>query len=146
MTRARDLADLGDSALGIESAWTSYTPTIKQGTTTLTVTITRAKYKQIGKTVYLSVFATNTSTGSAGTAIRVSHPSGLAPSNGSGDFTMGTFMYKDSGTAFYIGSVTTNGTDFVGYAHNSTDAIGASPSFTAANNDTVSLTVTYEVA
>ena len=143
-TAIETLGDSIDASLG--GAWTSYTPTIKQGTTTLTATITRAKYKQINKTVFLSVRAIITSTGSAGTVIRVSHPSGLAPLNGSSDFTMGSFFYQDTGTAFYVGSVTTDGTDFVGYAHNLTAGIGSAPSFTAANNDLVSLTVTYEVA
>ena len=149
MTRARDLADLGDSATGIESAWTSYTPTIKQGTTTLTATINRAKYKQIGKTVFLSVSATITQTGSAGTVIYVGIPSGLAPLNGSDGLTNGIFFYQDTGTAYYSGICSlsaANPTFFQGIAHNTANSIGNAPSFTAANTDIVSLTITYEVA
>jgi hypothetical protein len=140
----RSLGSAIDSSVG--GAWTSYTPTIKQGGTTLTATITRAKYKQINKTVFLSVRAIITSTGSAGTEIKISHPSGLAPLNAADNFTMGSFFYQDTGTAFYLGACTNNATEFLGYAHNTTSAIGFAPSFTAANNDVVSLTVTYEVA
>jgi hypothetical protein len=149
MSRARDIADWGDQVPNAETAWTSYTPTIKQGGTTLTATINRAKYKQIGKTVFLSVRATITQTGSAGAVVYVGIPSGLAPLNGSDGLTNGTFFYQDTGTAYYVGSCSlsvANPTFFQGIAHNTANSIGAAPSFTTANNDEVSLTVTYEVA
>jgi hypothetical protein len=142
-TAIETLGDAIDASLG--GAWTSYTPTIKQGTTTLTTTITRAKYKQINKTVFLSVLATITSTGSAGTVISVTAPSGLAPLNGAVTFTNGTFVYVDAGAAFYVGSCVYD-SGFSGIAHNLASLIGTAPSFTAANTDSVSITVTYEVA
>jgi hypothetical protein len=147
MTRARDLADLGDSALGIESAWTTFTPTLKQGATTLTATIAYAKYKQIGKTVFLQIDATITNTGATNGVITVNFPSGLTPINKTNESILGSMYIRDTGTAYYNGIVTSNGSVFLARAYGSTDSMGTNtPAFTLVNNDTVAIQVTYEVA
>lgn len=133
----------------LATAWTSYTPVLKQSSTTVTATVNYAKYKQIGKTVFLTVKLTSTGTGSAGGVIAVSAPSGLAPVLDTLESVHGTFGLLDAGTAYYHGFCAYNSANngFVGVAQGSGNAIGAnSPSITMAVNDTVMIHVTYEVA
>jgi len=129
-------------------AWTSYTPVWKQNTTTVPATVTYAKYKQIGKTVFLTVKLVSTGTGSAGGRIAVSAPTGLVPTLDSLESVHGTFGYLDAGTAYYHGfAYYTSTAGFGGIAQGSGDAMGAnSPSITVAVNDVVMIHVTYEVA
>ena len=133
---------------GTATAWTSYTPVLKQGSTTVSATVTYAKYKQIGKTVFLTVKLVSTGTGSAGGRIAVSAPTGLVPTLDSLESVHGNFGLLDAGTAYYHGfAYYTSTAGFGGIAQGSGDAIGAnSPSITMAVNDTVMIHVTYEVA
>jgi hypothetical protein len=132
---------------GTATAWTSFTPVIKQGATTLTATIAYARYKQIGKTVFLQVNATITNTGSTNGIISIDFPSGLTPVNNTNEPVWGTMYIRDTGSAYYMGVVTTNGSAFIARAHNSQDSMGANtPAFTLVNNDTLAIQVTYEVA
>jgi len=133
---------------GTATAWTSYTPVLKQGSTTVSATVNYAKYKQIGKTVFLTVKLTSTGTGSAGGRIGISAPTGLVPTLDSLESVHGNFGLLDAGTAFYHGfAYYTSERGFGGIAQGSGDAIGAnSPSITMAVNDTVMIHVTYEVA
>jgi hypothetical protein len=130
------------------TAWTSYTPVLKQGSTTVSATVTYAKYKQIGKTVFLTVKLVSTGTGSAGGRIGISAPTGFVPTLDSLESVHGNFGLLDAGTAFYHGfAYYTSDRGFGGLAQGSGDAIGAnSPSITMAVNDTVMIQVTYEVA
>ena len=132
----------------LSGAWTSYTPVLKQGSTTVSATVTYAKYKQIGKTVFLTVKLVSTGTGSAGGRIGISAPTGLVPTLDSLESVHGNFGLLDAGTAFYHGfAYYTSDRGFGGLAQNSGDAIGAnSPNITLAVNDTVMIHVTYEVA
>jgi len=102
MTFARDLANLADSATGIESAWTSYTPSWTAVTTNPVInngTIT-GKYKQIGKTVFFSVFVTMGSTTTYGTGEwRISLPVTAASAKG----VVVNLLALDSGAAWYHG-------------------------------------------
>lgn len=139
MTKARDLSVA-------PNAWTSYTPVLKQGTTTVSATVDYAKYMQVGKTVHLQVRVTATGTGSAGTEIFISPPSGLTPVN-THPSTIGTFMLLDAGTAYFVGVCSYFGTNIAGTSYNSQDFMGKnSPNMTIASNDQVSINVTYEVA
>jgi len=129
-------------------AWTSYTPVIKGGATTVSATIVYAKYIQIGKTVILQVQANVTSAGAASGRVTVSLPSTL-PTTVSGDMSInGSFSIKDSGTAYYSGSALAfSTTTIAGLGYNSVDAMGVSaPAMTLANGDTVSISIMYEVA
>ena len=132
---------------GTSTAWTTFTPVMKQGATTLTATISYARYKQIGKTVFLQVNATITNTGATNGVISIDFPSGLSPVNSANEPALGTMYIRDTGTAYYAGGVTSNVSAFIGRAHNSQDSMGANtPAFTLVNNDTVAIQVTYEVA
>jgi len=128
-------------------AWTSFTPVIKQGATTLTANVAYARYKKIGKTVFLQIDATITNTGSTNGAITIDVPSGVFPINSTNEGVLGNMYIRDTGTAFYAGIVATNGVIFFGRAYGSVNSMGASnPAFTLVNNDTVSIQVTYEVS
>jgi hypothetical protein len=130
---------------GIGEAWTSYTPVIKGGATTVTATITYAKYAQVNKVVWVRVNAIVTSAGAANGIISVSLP---IASTQTGDMTaVGTFVVKDSGTAYYFGAAILSGTNVVGQAFNSGNYMGdTQPAMTLANNDIVSFSICYEVA
>lgn len=140
-----DTTNLPISNIG--AAWTSYTPTIKGGATTVTATINYAKYSQIQKTVFVQVRATVTSAGAANGIISISLPSGLNPINQSDIATLGTFTIKDTGTALYMGAAICLSNVINGIAYNSPGLMGANvPSMTLANTDEVGISVVYEVA
>lgn len=133
----------------IGAAWESYTPTWKGGATTITNTITYAKYCRIQKLVIVSVALTATGAGAANGIITCSYPSGLAPANNSSYRPLGTILIHDSGTAFYGGitAVVYDSTTFSGMSYNQVNYIGnAGPTFTIASGDRFEATITYEVA
>jgi hypothetical protein len=131
---------------GIGEAWTSYTPVIKGGATTVTATINYAKYAQINKIVFVRVDATVTSAGAASGAVSVSLP--IASTQSSSNAVAGTFYIRDAGTAFFMGAAIIDTTTTVqGVAYNSGGYMGNNtPALTLANNDVISISVCYEVA
>ena len=144
-----DAIDATVFGLGVSGAWTSYTPTVRQGTTNVTPTVTYAKFKQVGKTVFVNVSVKATTTGSASTIINISVPSGKVPLTDGLQFTIGTFGMLDAGSAFYHGYCTylSSSGGFVGVANGGGNAMGAnSPGITVANNDEFYISVAYEVA
>lgn len=127
------------------SAWTSWTPTVRQGATTLSTTSNASTYIQYGKLVFIKGSIGITSTGSAGGRISVSSPIShtLVPVK----YSIGNLIYLDAGTAFYNASVTLDGSDgrFYGIVHSLADYLGTTPSFTAASGDSVHFTAAIEV-
>jgi hypothetical protein len=132
----------------IGAAWESYTPVIKGGATTVSATITYAKYVQIQKFVFVQVRAIVTSAGAVNGYISISLPTGLNAVTDSSTRVIGNFFVLDAGTAFYHGAaIASLSTTVQGVANNSVDYIGgSSPSMTLANNDIVAMSVCYEVA
>jgi len=125
------------------TGWTSYTPTITQGVT-LSKTVNYAKYKQIGKTLYVNISMTITSGGTAGNRIRTSLP---IPVISADVVVLGSGYYFDAGTAHYPGTAIIYDVNTVElYTHASANAIGASPGVTAANNDVMAYNLVYEIA
>jgi hypothetical protein len=125
------------------TGWTSYTPTITQGVT-LSKTVNYAKYKQIGKTIYVNISMTITSGGTAGNRIRTSLP---IPVISADIVVLGSGYYFDAGTAHYPGTAIIYDVNTVElYTHATANAIGASPGVTAANNDVMAYNLVYEVA
>lgn len=57
-----------------QSAWTAYTPTITAGTGAFTTVSATGRYKQIGKTVFVSMSITITNVGTAGTSVNATLP------------------------------------------------------------------------
>jgi hypothetical protein len=148
MTRARDLADWGDQAVNAESAWTTYTPTF----TNLTVgnSTVAARYKQIGKIVFVSMKFTRGSTGSIGTTPTMSLP----VTNATNGIFNGTTYYEDTGTQGFLGYllIGTNpsevyfGCQNVSGTYQTTAYISATVPFTWTTNDNINIQFYYEAA
>jgi hypothetical protein len=63
-------------------AWTAYTPTLAVDTGTITTSITNARYRQLGKTLFISLSISFTVTSGSPTEFRVTFPGGqVAPNN-----------------------------------------------------------------
>ena len=147
MTRARDLADWGDQAVNAESAWTTYTPTF----TNLTVgnSTVAARYKQIGKIVFVSMRFTRGSTGSIG-----STPTMSLPVNNDSDIGLmiGTPYYEDTGTQGFVGylllggNIVYFGQQNVSGTYPTTAYISATVPFTWTTNDNITVQFYYEAA
>jgi hypothetical protein len=136
---------------GIGEAWTSYTPVIKGGATTVTATIQYAQYQRINKLCYVQVLAQVTSTGATNGAISISLP--IAPVSLNIRLVRGNFFLDDSGVGIYSGNAVI--TSSYGQANSvsgfsagpTVDVMGAaSPAITLQNNDYVGFSVIYEVA
>jgi hypothetical protein len=135
---------------GIGEAWTSYTPVIKGGATTVTATLNYAKYAQVNKVVFVRVEATITSAGAANGDITVTlpvQPTGTLSSSS----VFGTFFILKSAVAFYQGAAILYGTSpsilCSGTSFNTGGFMGGTgPAITLGNNDKVAFTVSYEVA
>lgn len=131
----------------IGAAWESYTPTIKGGATTVTATINYAKYAQIQKTVFVNVDVTVTSAGAANGIITVSLPATLTPLSQNDTRVVGSFVVKDTGTAYYAGLAIASGGVIQGIAYNTANYMGAAtPAMTLANTDQIGISIIYEVA
>jgi hypothetical protein len=137
---------------GIGEAWTSYTPVIKGGTTTVTATITYARYARVNKLVFVQVLASITSTGAVNGAISIGLPSGLLPGVENVRLIRGSFLLDD-GTGIYTGgacitSAYGSHTAVVGFGGGPVvDAFGANnPAITLGSGDFVGCEVVYEVA
>ena len=74
MTRARDLANLADSAVDIESAWTTYTPVLTAQSGSFTTATVTGRYKRIGKLCIVQNRVTITTNGTAGAGVFVTAP------------------------------------------------------------------------
>ena len=131
---------------GIGEAWTSYTPTVKGGATTIGQTIVYAKYAVINKCVFVQALVTATSGGAASGAITFSLP--VTALTASDSRNIGTLFIKDSGTAFFMGAaMLTTTTTVMGLSYNSGGQMGAaSPTMTIASGDQISISVMYEIA
>ena len=133
------------SAVAPSATWTSYTPVIKGGATTVTATLEYAKYCQIGKLVFVQVRATATSNGSAG-AWTISAPSGLDPLVQSSTRTVGNFLCYILGN-FYHGHCIAQNNLFQGMAQGANDYMGQnSPVQTLSTGNIVAMSAFYEVA
>lgn len=130
-----------DDAVGM-GGWTTYTPTMTQSGT-VTATASRAKYVQIGKTVFVSVGLDVTGSGTGGNAIEVTLPVNFTAARG----CVGSFYYFDTGSTIYTGTVVGEGTNKVRfYVSGNGNPMGVNPNFAAANTDVLVFAVSYEVA
>ena len=131
----------------IAPAWTSYTPTVKGGATTVTTNIQYAKYLKINKLVFVQASIIVTSTGGTNGVITISLPSGLLPAAQNSRFTRGTFMLTDAGVGFYTGTAIIYSDNVYGMSGSAGDFMGANtPAMTLVNTDEVSFNIVYEVA
>jgi len=129
----------------IGAAWETYTPTLTQGVA-IAKTINYAKYCQIQKTIFVQILLTTTAGGIGGNIV-VSFPSGLTPVTLGETRAVGSFLIRDTGTAFYSGTCVANTGGFLGLAYGSTSNMGNNtPAFTIIANDQISISASYEVA
>lgn len=136
---------------GIGEAWTSYTPTIKGGATTVTSSVNYARFARVNKIVIVQVLVTVTSAGAVNGAITISLP--VEPTMLDVRLVRGSFFLDDNGVGIYSGNAVISNsygshTAVAGFgAGPVVDVIGAnSPNLTLANNDKVGCEVVYEVA
>lgn len=130
------------SGVGALQDWV---PTITQSGT-LSHTLSLAKYQRVENTVFVWMTATITQTGVAGNAIVIGNlPVPMATPNT--NLIIGTGMVFDSGTAFYVGAARrhNSSSNLILLGHLETDSIGVDPSFALANNDLISIQLSYPV-
>ena len=126
--------------------WTTFTPQLRTGATNVASTNNYGRYIVQGKTVTAQAKVTATAGGTASGAIKLSIPTGTAVI--AGDSTIGTYLIKDTGTAYYTGAAMSVETGYVsGQAYGSADSMGANtPAMTIAVGDVVSYAVVYEIS
>lgn len=129
----------------IYGAWNSYTPTLKQGSTTITKTVNYAKYRQVGKDVDGEFYITATGSGSAGGAISVSLPVTAAATValwiGSGGATTSAGLI-----AVHFELATTTTLNLIRTDAPATAFFGADPSITVASGNIFRGEFHYEAA
>ena len=122
----------------------NYTPVVKQSNT-VTATVIRGRYQQIGKLVHVYFKISVTGTGTAGQAVNVSLPITSATTDiacGSGG------IYDASTTTMYAGWYYLLSTTTVALAGDwATNSLwGGVPNIAIANGDVFYATLTYEAA
>lgn len=131
------------------SNYTTYTPTVSQGTNAdISYTGTYVKYSRSGKTVSLNINMTLTEAGDDNNNIVITLPVSASTSG----LIVGTGYYWDaSGNQYpanvYLASTTTitlQRTDTSTSTNNA--AIGVDPNIATANNDIIKFTCVYEAA
>ena len=132
--------------VGPIGTWTTFTPQLRTGTTNVPSTNNYGRYVQQGKMITAQAKVTATAGGTASGAIKLSIPTGTAVVGT--DSTIGTYLVKDTGTAYYTGAAGIVEAGYVsGQAYNSADNMGAStPAMTIVLGDVVSYAVVYEIS
>ncbi len=126
--------------LGAAATWT---PTITQnGNVTKTVNV--ANYWKIGRRVFGELHLTCTGAGGSSVAIAVSMPDTMVYS-GSPSIALGSGgVYDATAGVFFSGFVVALSSTTLGiWVHNATTVMGASPTFTLANTDQITMMFDY---
>lgn len=143
---ARDTSDAWQTAVPL-GAWTAYTPTLTQSTT-VTKTVTYAKYTRIGRMIVAQIILTCTGAGTAANMVAIGLP--VAAAAPLFTVTGQGYIYDQSANLVYRGIADLFTTTSVRLlATNSTVSAGlGQDTFTAAlaAADEVKLSVTYEAA
>lgn len=129
-------------------AWTTFVPQLRTSTTNRTSTVTSARYLQIGTLLIVQASVVATAAGGANEQVNLALPTGFTYAATPGDdLVCGTFMVKDTGTAYYTGNAMHFVSGYIyGQAYNSVAPMGQSaPAMTLASNDEISYTVMLEV-
>jgi hypothetical protein len=124
-------------------AWTSYTPTLSQGTSTnISKTIVYAKYARLGKIVHANIRMIAAGTGQATAPVFVSLPITAASSA----VPVGTVDFFDGNVTNYVGFAYAGSTTTVGLVthNNGENYLGTNPSLGVAVNDIINLSICYE--
>jgi hypothetical protein len=136
-------------ASGSGVAWTAYTPTLTQ-TGTVTKTVTKARYTQIGKTVIGEVVLAVTGSGTGNSAITVSLPVTAASANNQ---SCGTgFIFDSSASLNYPAMAYLSSTSVLSLMDSTFPTLvasgqsGAAFSVALASPDSVNVSFFYEAA
>lgn len=125
----------------IGAAWETWTPQFWQGAN-VTSTVEYSKYTRINKLVIVSAAIAITAAGTAGQQIQIRN---LPVTSTAARSMGGSWVYLDSGVAWYAGSVYGETTTSAGfYAQNTGNWFGAGT--TAANGDLLRFQIIYEAA
>jgi hypothetical protein len=138
-----DIIDLAATRTANQAVWTDFTPTITQGVS-VTVTKNRARFLQIGKTIYYNVSLVATTTGTSGTAIIINGL--ITPANTSGWASLGTGVVVVGGNRYAGTLVSFGGSAPFFQVGTSGDALGSSPTTQLVNTSTISFQAVYEIA
>ncbi len=135
---------ISKTALGTFTDWATYAPTWVQ-TETITHTVTRARYSQIGKVVTGHIHLVATGAGTATSNITFTIPVTAAASGvvvGSG------YVYNADITTIYSGIAKLTTTSAIALIRDGTNgsAIGINPDFSIASSDEIEVYFTYEAA
>ena len=130
---------------GLGTAWLTWVPVVTQGATISIVGSYLAKYKQIGKTVFVQLRFSTSSAGTAANPLLISLP--IAPINNAG---MGSISISGSGTNTYVNGMaiwwSSGAANQVGQLSASGNWWGISPSTALASGEAVYASLVYEVA
>lgn len=133
-----------DNLLAVGQAWTSYTPTVAQGTSTdITKTVAYARYIVAGKLVMCNVALAMTGAGGSSVKVTVSLPVTAAAAG----MYVGSGMVVDASVASYnVVCETDTGAATVKFHSSSLADVGASPAFTVASGDYINFSIVYEAS
>lgn len=130
--------------------WTNWTPTVYQSTTSVSLTVTEAKYCLVGKVCHIYAVIAITGTGVDAYPVRIFNiPAAAVCAEPSGMIVGVGWVYDSSGSVIYIGACqfnTTDGNHFRIQASGYLSGVGGTPSFALANGDTVRIHATYRIA
>lgn len=127
--------------------WSTYTPVITQGASTVTHTDTRIRYCRVGRLIIGHVRCTLTSAGTGNNAIIVTAP--VTAASTTSEENCGTGTVQDTGTAAYPAIVRMSNGTFKFLRTDiatPTNYIGADPNFALANTDELIFGFQYEAA
>jgi hypothetical protein len=161
LDEVRDLLNAGDAgkvltaagsaappvwaAVSAVATWQNWTPTITQSGT-VSRTVTRARYAAVGKLTVAEVLLDFTGAGTGNNLISSTLPV-TAAGAGSTASGIGSFIFRDTGTAFYVGTVYLVSTTALRFlVHNVGDDLGRAPNFAIASGDALGFTIVYEAA
>ena len=130
---------------GLGTAWLTWVPVVTQGVTISIAAGYLAKYKQIGKTVFVQLRFGTTSAGTGANPLLISLP--IAPINNAG---MGSVSISGSGTNTYANGIaiwwSSGAGNQFGQLSASGNWWGSSPSTALASGEAVYAFLVYEVA
>lgn len=134
---------IGDSRAN--TSWQTYNPIFKQGASTISSTISYARYMVMGKTCFVRTRIVASGAGTAPNIISTTVP--IAPLNAG--YVNGIFVFSDVNPGVNYAALTPIvGSDLVvyGYGFQRGNGFGADPSLAVASGDVIEIALTYEVA
>ena len=138
-----DLVDQAGTTVVALGAWSTWTPTLAQGTSTnISKTVQWAKYIRLGRTVFFLVRVDPTGAGQAGLPITLTLPVTASLSSGA----IGSGFYYDASTSSWAGTVQLTGTTTIALYGDSIAPIGQLGNFATATNDFFTACGTYEAS